>query len=60
MMNMLVITRVHYMIDIIGALVIAIWLYRQSIRYVPYVDKLFSLPMVLARKIYQKCSNKTE
>jgi hypothetical protein len=60
MINMLIITRVHYVIDIIGALIIAIWLYRLSIRYVAYVDKLFSLPFFAMNLIYKKkCERKT-
>lgn len=47
------------MIDIIGALIIAIWLLRLSIRYILYVDKLFSLPMFVVKWIYtNKCVKK--
>ena len=44
MMNMLLITKVHYTIDILGGLIFAIWFHRLASRYVIYIDKFLSLP----------------
>lgn len=48
---MLVVTKVHYVIDVIGGFIFGIWSYRQSIRYVMYFDKFLSLPYVLFLKL---------
>ena len=59
MMNMLVTTRVHYIIDVVGGLIFAIWSYRQSVRYVIFFDKLLSLPFFLFMKIKERfCTEK--
>jgi hypothetical protein len=52
MMNMLLITRVHYVIDIIGGLVFATWYHRTATRFVLYIDKLLSLPFWVVKWIY--------
>ena len=52
MLNILLITKVHYMVDIVGGLIFSIWWYRTSIRYVRYVDRIISLPFVGGKKIY--------
>lgn len=56
-MNMLLITEVHYVADVIGGLVFATWFYRTSIRVVFYTDFFFSLPFLLVKKIVQKCKS---
>lgn len=56
MMNLLLITKVHYVVDIAGGLIYAAWFYRLTRRFVFYFDKLVSLPYVLIRWIYlNKC-----
>jgi hypothetical protein len=56
MMNMLLITRVHYVADIIGGLVFAIWYHRTAIRCTLYIDKCLSLPFFIVKWIYlNKC-----
>ena len=61
MMNLLLITKVHYVIDIVGGLVMAIWFYRLSTRIVIYFDKLISLPYFGVKWIYEnKCMDDPE
>lgn len=55
MMNMLLITRVHYTIDVAGGLVFAFFWSRIAERYVSYFDWLVSLPYVVGRKVVMKC-----
>lgn len=58
MMNMLLITRVHYVADIIGGLVFAIWYHRTATRFVVYIDKLLSLPYFIVNWLYiNKCNS---
>jgi hypothetical protein len=58
MMNMLLITRVHYVADIIGGLLFAIWYHRQATRAVVYIDKFLSLPYFIVKWIYvNKCNS---
>lgn len=52
MMNMLLITRVHYVVDIIGGLVFAIWYHRMATRVVLYIDKFLSFPFFIVNWIY--------
>ena len=54
MLNMLLITKVHYLVDIVGGLIFSIWYYRLAIRIIVYFDKLLSLPYVLGNWIYRK------
>jgi hypothetical protein len=54
MMNLLLITKVHYVIDIIGGIIFAVWYYRQAIRITLYIDKLLSLPFYITKTLYQK------
>lgn len=56
MMNLLLITKVHYVVDVAGGLIFAAWFYRLANSLVLYFDKLVSLPYVLIKWIYQnKC-----
>lgn len=58
MMNMLLITQVHYVCDIIGGLVFATWFHRNATRAVLYMDKLLSLPYKAGKWIYEnKCKD---
>lgn len=47
MMNLLLITKVHYVVDIAGGIIYAVWFYRLARLLVVYFDKLVSLPYVL-------------
>lgn len=51
MMNMLVTTKVHYIIDVIGGLIYSIWFYRLAIQGVQKFDRLVSLPYVALQKL---------
>lgn len=44
MMNLLIITRVHYTADVIGGLVFSIYFYWLTCSYLKELDKLISLP----------------
>lgn len=56
MMNMLLITQVHYVCDIVGGLVFAAWFHRMATRGAYWLDKALSLPFWTARWIYRnKC-----
>lgn len=56
MMNLLLITEVHYTADIIGGIVFSVWFYRTAIRITLYADKLLSLPYFIVKWIYDnKC-----
>ncbi len=50
MMNMLLITRVHYTIDIAAGLVFAVFMSKNVNRFVPWADKIISLPLLLGEK----------
>jgi hypothetical protein len=54
MMNMLLVTKVHYTIDILGALAFAFWFHRMASRYVAYIDKFLSLPYWIYKKLKLK------
>ena len=57
MMNLLLITKVHYVIDIAGGLIMAVWYFRLSTRILIYFDKLLTLPYDGVKWIYDnKCS----
>jgi membrane-associated phospholipid phosphatase len=57
MMNLLLITKVHYVIDIAGGLIMAVWYFRLSTRISIYFDKLLTLPYYGVKWIYDnKCS----
>jgi hypothetical protein len=60
MMNMLLISQVHYVTDVAGGLVFSIWFYRTSIRTVLYTDKFISFPFWLGKKAYERCRKKEE
>jgi hypothetical protein len=52
MMNMLLLTRVHYTIDIAGGLIYAFFFYGMAEKIVVYFDWLLSGPFVLGKRIY--------
>jgi membrane-associated phospholipid phosphatase len=54
MMNMLIITRVHYTIDVMAGLIFAITSFRLTILILKYEDYLLSIPFYIGRKIYRK------
>ena len=60
MVNVLLITEVHYVIDVVGGLVLSIWAYRTSIRGVKYVDKAISFPFKMGKKVYEKYWKKSK
>ena len=49
MINVLLITKVHYLVDIVGGFVFSVWLYRTALRFVVYIDKAMSLPYVAGK-----------
>ena len=54
MMNMLIITRVHYNIDVMAGLIFAVVSYRLTILVIKYLDYLLSIPFYLGRMVYYK------
>lgn len=56
MMNMLLLTRVHYTIDIAGGLIYAFFFYGMAEKIVVYFDWLLSGPFVMGKKVYLMCS----
>jgi hypothetical protein len=52
MMNILLITQVHYVADVIGGLVIATWYHRSATRIVLWIDKGLSIPFFIVKWIY--------
>ena len=60
MVNMLLITKVHYMVDVVGGIVFAVFAYRTFIRFVQYVDKILSLPFVWGKMLYEKCRKRSD
>jgi hypothetical protein len=60
MMNMLLVTRVHYTIDVAGGLVFALFFYSMAEKIVPYFDWLVSQPFVLGKKVYEIYREKTQ
>lgn len=55
MMNMLLITRVHYTIDVAAGLVFSLFFHGVAGKWVYYFDWLLSLPYLLARTFIAKC-----
>lgn len=55
MVNMLTITRIHYSIDIIGALIFAPFWFRVIKVHLKKFDYGFSIFYLVGRKIYLKC-----
>jgi hypothetical protein len=56
MMNMLLITQVHYVCDIIGGLVFATWFHRNATRGVLWIDRVLSFPFWAVKWLYEnKC-----
>jgi hypothetical protein len=61
MMNMLLITKVHYVIDIAGGLVFAVFFHRLADRRTSFIDKTLSLPHRFYRFIRARyCSSEEE
>ena len=61
MMNLLLITKVHYVVDLVGGLVFAIWYYWISGFVFIYFDKFMSLPFFAVKWIYEnKCKDEEE
>jgi len=57
MMNMLVITRVHYTIDIGAGLLFACFFYKLCCDYVCWIDKFISIPYLIGKKVQEKVKN---
>jgi len=54
MMNFLIISRVHYTIDIIAGLIFAVTSFRMTILIVKYEDYLLSIPFYIGRFFFKK------
>lgn len=54
MLNMLIITRIHYTIDIIAALIFATTVYRLTGLIIKYVDFVFSIMFYVIRYGWSK------
>lgn len=54
MMNMLLITRVHYTVDVAAGLVYAFFFYGLAEKIISYFDWLVSLPYLLGKKVFDK------
>jgi hypothetical protein len=59
MMNMLIVTRVHYTIDVGGGLLFSFFFYRFCSKNVYWIDRLMSLPYVAGKNIYKKFNKKS-
>jgi hypothetical protein len=59
MMNMLIVTRVHYTIDVGGGLLFSFFFYGFCCNYVYWIDRLMSFPYVVGKKIYVKMIKKS-
>jgi membrane-associated phospholipid phosphatase len=58
MINVLLITEVHYSIDVVGGLILSVWAFRTSKRIVEYIDKFISLPFKAGECLIQKYRQK--
>lgn len=54
MMNFLIISRVHYTVDVIAGLIFAVTSFRLTILILKYEDFLLSIPFYIGRKILKK------
>lgn len=54
MLNMLIITRVHYVIDIMAGLIFAVTAFRLTILILKYLDYVLSVPFYIGRFIFYK------
>lgn len=54
MVNFLIVSRVHYTIDIIAALIFATTSFRMTILILKYEDYLLSIPFYIARWAFYK------
>lgn len=54
MMNFLIITRVHYTIDVIAGIIFAVTSFRMTILIVKYEDYLLSIPFYIGRFLLKK------
>jgi ABC-type spermidine/putrescine transport system permease subunit II len=61
MMNVLIITRIHYTIDIMGGIIFALAFHRGVSYTLKYFDYLFSIPFYIGRYFYKRlCKGKDE
>jgi hypothetical protein len=60
MVNLLIMTKVHYTVDILGGLIFAAFMHKASRLTVLYTDKAMSFPYVLGLKIYKKLKRQEE
>lgn len=54
MMNFLIITRIHYTIDVMAGLIFAVTAFRLTVLIVKYEDFLLSVPFYIGRWIFYK------
>jgi hypothetical protein len=52
MMNMLIITRIHYTADIMAALIFTAVVYRLVTLILKYIDYVFSIPFYIGRRVF--------
>ena len=57
MMNMLIITRVHYTIDVMAGLIFAFFYHKLASKFVKYIDMLFTIPFYIVGLIITKCKS---
>ena len=57
MINLLIMTKVHYTADIIGGLIFATFMHNLAAKTAFYTDKMISFPYWLSLKIYDNCKN---
>lgn len=58
MMNLLIITRIHYTIDIMGGIIFSLAFFRGVSYTLKYFDYLFSIPFYIARYFYKRFCKK--
>lgn len=54
MINLLIMTKVHYVADIIGGLIFATFMHNLASKTVYHTDKMISFPYWLGLKVYNK------
>ena len=55
MIFMLIVSRVHYTIDIVGGFIFGLFCFYLSEKFIFYFDFLWSLPHLGYKKIKEKC-----
>lgn len=60
MVNLLLITKVHYTVDIVGGLLFAMWFDWMGTKIVAYFDWVFSLPYKTVNWIYHSRDKKEQ